>query len=330
MNFQDPWALLIVPIVPLVLWYVKRRRSAAVRYSSARFLEDLGTSFKVVVRRHLVFLRGGVLLLMLLAMARPQSFVAESRIETEGIDIVLAVDASTSMLAADFKLGGRRRNRLEVVKDVVEDFIQGRQHDRIGMVAFAGRAYTVCPLTLDYDWLSQNVDRVTIGMIEDGTAVGSGISSSLNRLKSTEAKGKVIILLTDGRSNAGTISPLVAAEAATALGIKIYTIGAGTKGLAPYPMRDVFGNIVYRPIKIDLDEDTLRKIAAETDGKYYRATDTESLREIYREIDRLEKTPIEERGYIEYEELFHLFLIPALALLLLEVVLANGMVRKIP
>jgi Ca-activated chloride channel family protein len=243
---------------------------------------------------------------------------------------VLAVDTSTSMLAEDFELGGERENRLVVVKEVMKDFISNRHSDRIGIVAFASGAYTVSPLTLDYGWLIQNLDRVKIGMIEDGTAVGLGVSSALNRLKDTEAKGKVVIVLTDGRNNAGNISPLMAAEAAKALNIKVYTIGAGTKGLAPYPAKDFFGNTVYRQVKIEIDEETLKRIANATDARYFRATDTKSLRSIYDEIDKLETTPIEEKGYTEYKELFHLFLIPGLVLLMLEVILKNTVLRRIP
>ena len=265
-----------------------------------------------------------------MALARPQSPIADLKIQTEGIDIVLSIDCSTSMLAEDFKLAGRRQNRLEVVKQVVKDFIKGRQNDRIGIVAFAARAYTACPLTLDYGWLLENLERIKIGLIEDGTAIGSGIASSLNRLNDIRAKSKVIILLTDGRNNTGKISPGVATEAARALKVKIYTIGAGTKGMAPYPVKDFFGNTVYQPAQIDIDEDTLRKIAQDSGGKYFRATDTESLREIYKEIDRLEKTIIEEKGYSEYEELFPYFLIPGLAILFLEIILTNTVFRKIP
>jgi len=272
----------------------------------------------------------GAVFCILLALARPQFPMEQSKIKTEGIDIVLLVDVSTSMLAEDFELDGRRVNRLEVAKDVVKDFIDGRPNDRIGIVAFAGRAYTVCPLTLDHNWLLQNLDRVKIAMVEDGTAVGSGIASALNRVKDANAKSKVIILLTDGVNNAGKISPITAAEAAKTLGIKVYAIGAGTDGLAPYPVRDFFGNTVYQPIKIEIDEATLKKIAQETNAKYFRATDTESLKHIYREIDKLEKTAIEEKGYVEYKELFPMFLIPGLILLLLEVLLTNTFLRRIP
>ncbi|MDD5691502.1 MAG: VWA domain-containing protein, partial [Candidatus Omnitrophica bacterium] len=241
-----------------------------------------------------------------------------------------AIDCSTSMLAEDFRLGGQRQNRIEVVKSVVKDFIMGRKNDRIAIVAFASRAYTVCPLTLDYGWLLDNLERVKTGLVEDGTAIGSGIATSLNRLKDAKAKSKVVILLTDGRNNTGKISPLTAAEAAKALKIKVYTIGAGSKGPVPYPVKDFFGNTVYQPVQIDIDEDTLIKIAEMTGAKYFRATDTESLRKIYKEIDSLEKTDIEESGYLEYNELFNVFLILALVFLLSDIVLSNTVLRKIP
>ncbi|MEA3306108.1 MAG: VWA domain-containing protein [Candidatus Omnitrophota bacterium] len=330
MTFQDPWILILLPVTLVFIFHARRKSKPGIKFSSGWFLKSLKPTLKTVLSQNIVFLRAGAIFLMVFALSRPQSPIEESRIRTEGIDIVLAVDCSTSMLAEDFKLGGKRQNRLEAVKNVIKDFIQGRTNDRIGLIAFASRAYTVCPLTLDYGWLLQNLERVKIGMMEDGTAIGSGIGSALNRLKDTKAKGKVIILLTDGRNNAGRISPLTAAEAAKALKAKVYTIGAGTKGLAPYPVKDFFGNTVYQPIKIDIDEDVLIKVASETNAKYFRATDTKSLKEIYKEIDTLEKTPIEEKGYSEYKELFPLFLIPGLALLFMEVILSSTILRRIP
>jgi len=331
MTFQHPWILLLLPVAAAVLLYsMKGERQPAVRFSTGSLLGGLKTTLKLRLLRGIIFLRMLALFLIIIALARPQLMLQESRIETEGIDIVLAVDTSTSMLAEDFELGGKRENRLEVVRDVVKDFISRRHSDRIGIVAFAAHAYTISPLTLDYGWLMQNLERVKIGMTEDGTAIGSGISSALNRLKDSEAKGKVVILLTDGRNNAGKISPLTAADAARALNIKVYTIGAGSKGLVPYPAKDFFGNTVYRQVQIDIDEETLKKIAEKTKALYYRATDTKSLRNIYAEIDKIEKTPIEEKGYTEYKELFHLFLIPALVILLMEVILKNTVLRRIP
>lgn len=331
MILQDPWILILIPVAAAVLLFsIKGERQPALRFSTGSLLSGLKPTLKLRLLRGIIFLRMLAVFLIISAMARPQLMLQESRIETEGIDIVLAVDTSTSMLAEDFELGGKRENRLEVVRDVVKNFISNRKSDRMGIVAFAAHAYTVAPLTLDYGWLMQNLERVKIGMIEDGTAIGSGLSTALNRLKDSEAKGKVVILLTDGRNNAGRISPLTAADAARALNIKVYTIGAGTDGLAPYPAKDFFGNTVYRQVKIEIDEDTLKKIAQKTKALYYRATDTKSLRNIYDEIDRIEKTPIEEKGYTEYKELFHLFLIPALVLLLMEFILKNTVLRRIP
>jgi Ca-activated chloride channel family protein len=331
MIFRAPLVLLLLPLVGLIIFYDKLKGPGpSIRFSSGRLVKDLRGSSKLAIARNMVFFRAAAFSLIIIALARPQAALDYSTIDTEGIDIVLAVDVSTSMLAEDFNVGGIRENRLEVAKRVMSEFIAGRTSDRIGIVAFAGRAYTVSPLTLDYSWLLQNLDRVEIGMIEDGTAIGSGISSALNRLSGTEAKSKVIILLTDGINNAGRISPLVAAEAARTFDTKIYAIGAGSKGLAPYPAKDYFGNTVYQPVKIDIDEDTLRKIAEKTNALYFRATDTESLRAIYKQIDSLEKAPVEEEGYTRYNELFGIFLMPALALIFLYILLNSTVMRKIP
>lgn len=335
MTFRNPWVLtFLLLLIPFVIYTKRKVKTPGFRFSSEKFLHGLGSSFKLKLAQNLILLRAAAVFLVIIALARPQSPIEESKIQTEGIDIVLAVDCSTSMLAEDFKLNGKRQNRLEVVKNVVKNFIEGRKNDRIAIIAFAGKAYAVCPLTLDYSWLLQNLERVETGTIEDGTAIGSGLASSLNRLKdiptNVGTKSKIIILLTDGRNNAGKISPITASEAAKALRIKVYTIGVGTKGLAPYPMKDFFGNTVYQPVKIDIDEDTLRQIAKETGAKYFRATDTKSLRTIYKEIDKLEKTPMEEKGYLEYKELFPKFLILGMILLLLEIVLGNTILRKNP
>lgn len=331
MFFHNPFILILLPVVFLIVLYANKRNvSVGFRFSSGELLSGLRSSWKVRLSAKLVFLRLAAYLLIIIALARPQSPISDSKARFEGIDIVLAIDCSTSMLAEDFKAGGKRINRLDVVKDVVKDFINGRKDDRIGIVAFSARPYTISPLTLDYGWLIQNLERVKAGMIEDGTAIGSGIATSLNRLKDTKAKSKIVILLTDGRNNAGKISPLTAAQAAEALKIKVYTIGAGAKGLAPYPAYDLFGNKVYQMVSVDIDEDTLQKIASLTNAKYYRATDTESLKKIYSEIDKLEKSPIEEKGYSQYNELFIYFLIPALIILLLEIILSNTLLRRIP
>ncbi|MCK4917462.1 MAG: VWA domain-containing protein [Candidatus Omnitrophica bacterium] len=331
MQFKDPIFLILLPIIVLAFIYIDRRRDIpGINFSSEIFLTSLKPTLKLRIRRNLKFLRIASMVLIILALARLQAPLEETKRQAEGIDIVLAIDCSTSMLAEDFTIRGVRINRLEAVKDVVEEFIKGRQSDRIGITAFAGRAYTVCPLTLDYSWLLKNLERIKIGAVEDGTAIGSGISTALNRLKDTEAKGKVIVLLTDGRNNAGKISPAIAAEAAKALGVKIYTIGAGTKGYAPYPAKNIFGNFVYRNIQIDIDEETLIDIASKTNAKYYRATDTESLRKIYKEINKLEKVIVQEKGYYNYKELFSLFLSLAIILLFVEIILKNTVLRIIP
>jgi len=282
------------------------------------------------VRPYLLGVRIVALCLLIVALARPQAPIADEKAQTEGIDIVLALDCSTSMRAEDFTLNGQRRNRVEVITSVVENFIKGREHDRIGIVAFAGRAYTLCPLTLDYDWLLSNLSRLHAGMIEDGTAIGSGLAASVNRLRNSNAKSKIIILLTDGRNNAGAITPLVAAQAAQAVGVKVYTIGAGSKGPVPYPVAEMFGRVVYEQVEVDLDEETLKSIADTTGGAYFRATDTQSLTQIYAAIDRMEKTPIEEKGYRAYEELFPYFLVPALMLLVCVLVVNGTLLRAIP
>ncbi|MBI4849779.1 MAG: VWA domain-containing protein [Nitrospirae bacterium] len=331
MHFQYLWVLILLPVAAVLILFSRRRgQQPALQFSTGELVGNLRATFKIKLHSNIFILRTAALFLIIFALARPQLITQESRIEREGIDIVLVIDVSTTMLAEDFELGVRRANRVDVVKDVVREFIKDRPDDRIGIVAFAGRAYSAAPLTLDHGWLLQNLDRIKVGVIEDGTAIGSGIGSALNRLKDTKAKSRIVILLTDGINNAGKISPLTAAEAAGALNIKVYTIGAGTKWLVPFPAKDMFGNKVYRNVKIEIDEELLKNIAEKTRAKYFRATDTDSLRNIYGEIDKLEKSRIEEKGYAEYEELFHLFLIPGLALLLLEVVLNNTVLRRIP
>ena len=332
-RLANPWILVLLALIPPVIYLRGRfetRLQSSLRFSDRDLVKGLKPSLRMALERKLIYLRAACLALLIIASARPQDTIEKTKIYVEGIDIVLAVDTSTSMRAMDFEMYGRRVDRLEVVKEVVSDFVTRRPNDKIGMVAFSAMAYTVCPLTLDHTWLEKNLERVKIGMIEDGTAIGSAITASLNRLKDTEAKEKIVILLTDGRNNAGRISPLAAAEAAAALGIRIYTIGAGTKGLAPYPVKDMFGNVELRPVQIEIDEKLLREIADTTGGMYFRATDTRSLKNIYNEIDQLEKTPMEEEGYNIYKELFGFILIPALVLLLLEVVLSNTFFRRIP
>ncbi len=331
LAFKYPPALLFILLVPvLALVLLKKRTESAFTFPSRDLVEGLKSTLRSRLIMVPVFLRLGAILLFILAFARPQSVLEGTKTISEGVDIVLALDTSTSMLAEDFKVGNTRINRFDVVRSVVKEFVQKRKDDRIGMVAFAARSYTVCPLTTDYGWLNENLDRVGIGIIEDGTAIGSAIASSCNRLRTSKTKSKIIILITDGINNAGSISPIMAAEAAKALGIKVYTICVGTKGLVPYPLRDVYGRKVYQNIPIEIDEEVLKRIASITGGKYYLASDTETLRKIYDDINRLEKSTIEHFGYKEYSELFYLFLIPGLFLLLLEILLANTIFMRVP
>lgn len=332
-TFAEPRLLIFLFFVPLFVLLVKlirRRTDAAFLFSSGELVKGLRPTLRMKARKYLILFRAAALTLIILAVARPQSVLEGSKTVSEGIDIVLAVDTSTSMLAEDFRKGNKRVNRFDVVREVVKEFIRKHKDDRIGLVAFAGRAYTVCPLTTDNNWLIENLDRVKVGMIEDATAIGSAIATSCNRLRTSKTKSRVIILLTDGINNAGTISPLVAAEAARALNIKIYTIGVGTKGLVPYPLKDVYGRTVYQNIQIEIDEEVLRKIADITGGKYFLATDTETLRKIYEEIGRLEKSAIEHHGYRDVNELFPIFLIPGIIILALEVLLCNTLFMKVP
>jgi Ca-activated chloride channel family protein len=331
MVLKTPWILLLIPVALLFVFWVRRKQGrSGLRFPSVDLVSSLHRTWKTDLSKLPFYLRVIVLVLMILALAGPRSILEETQHKTEGIDIVLAIDASGSMQAEDFKMKGKRYNRLAVVKDVVHDFIDRRPHDRIGLVAFAGKAYTVSPLTTDHSWLKTNLDRIDFNVIQDGTAVGSALASSLARLKKSQAKSKMIILLTDGINNAGKIAPLEAAEAARALKVKVYTIGAGTKGFVPFPVTDVWGRRYYQEVRIDIDEATLQEIAAITGAKYFRATDTESLRQIYQEIDAMEKTEIEEFGYREYRELFVVVLALGLILLFIEMILSNTLLLRLP
>ena len=331
MELKTPLALILVFAVPALLWFFHRRRKGqAFGFSSAQILEAVGGSWKTRFGFIPFALRLIAIGLICFALAGPRKVLEESKTTTEGIDIVLALDCSGSMAAEDFTINGQRQNRFEIVKKVVGEFIQGRKDDRLALVAFSGRAYTVCPLTTDRNWLLANLDRLHLGIIEDGTAIGSGIASSLSRFKESKAKSKVVILLTDGDNNAGRIDPASAAKTAAAMGVKVYTIGVGAEGMIPFPVRDMFGRKFYQNIQSDLNEDLLRKIADETHAKFFRATDTTSLRHVYKDIDSLEKTKIEQSGYKQYEELFGIFVIAALLALALELALINTAFLKIP
>jgi Ca-activated chloride channel family protein len=330
MRFEDSWLLLLGLTIPLVGYhYMKRDGSGRLKFPTLGTLKRLPTSGSVYLRHSLIVLRSLCILLLVLAIARPQSGKKTTEIISEGVDIILVLDTSGSMQALDFKAENGRINRLEVVKNVVADFIAGRENDRLGMVVFAEQAFTQCPLTLDHGVLLEFLDKVEIGMAGDGTAIGSAIGTAVKRLKDIKAKSKVIILLTDGRNNMGRLTPEKAAEIAQKYGIKIYTIGVGTKGKAPFLVNTLFGpRYVYQ--QVDLDEDTLMRIARTTGGQYFRATDTESLKNIYARIDKLEKSKVKVKEYTEYNELFSWPLMGALSLMLVEIVLANTRFRKIP
>lgn len=331
-RFASPECLLLLLLVPLIgAVAYRKQRGTALLFSSLSILKQMHRPRLFIARYGLPTMRCLALTGCVLALARPQSGKEETRIYTEGIDIVLCIDVSSSMRALDFELNGKPHDRLFAVKHVIKNFIKRRKDDRIGVVVFARYPYTQCPLTTDYGVLLQLLDSVEIGMIEDGTAIGSALASAVNRLKNSKAKSRVIILLTDGRNNCGKIDPLTAAELAKALGIKVYTVGAGSDApYIPYPVQTPFGVQIIRQPQIEIDEQTLREIAKIAGGKYYRATDTAGLDKTYQEIDRMEKTREEVHKYREYKELFPYFLVPALGLLLVEILLANSRFQKLP
>jgi Ca-activated chloride channel family protein len=330
-RFLQPewfWLLALLPVV--LLWRGRRGPVAAIEYSDISLARDVarrGRSRIGLLLWLLPILAGA---LMIVGLARPQRADGRTLITANGIDIVLGLDVSGSMQALDFQIDHQRVNRIEVVKSVVSKFIEERQDDRIGIIAFAGTPYLVSPITLDHDWLQQNLERVAVGSVDDGTAIGSALAASVNRLRLTQAKSKVVILLTDGVNNTGKISPLAAAEAAKAMGIKVYTIGVGVRGEAPLPVRDGAGNWHVVTAKVDVDEKTLQAIADETGGKFYRATDTDSLQRIYEQINRLEKTAQTVQKFEHTEELYPYALIPALAILGLSLLLQQTRLRRLP
>lgn len=319
MSWGNPeclWLLLLLPmLIGLQFWrYFKDRRPTLI-FSDTSKLTDLPGNWRKYgiwlgpIARWLAFA------LIVMALARPQLKNTTVERSAEGIDIVLVLDISTSMKAEDLK-----PNRFEAAKSVAIDFIDKRLSDRIGLVVFARKSFTVVPPTLDYQLLKQLLDDVQMGIVEDGTAIGMGIATAVNRLKESEAKSKVIILLTDGQNNSGEIDPVTAADLAVTYGIKIYTIGAGTRGTAPYPVQDPIFGKRYQNVKVDIDEEMLTEIASMSDGAYFRATNTERLEEIYNQIDELEKTEIEELIYTDYEDLYPWYLLPAIALVLFSIV----------
>ena len=328
-RFVDPWYLSLLLVVPfLFLWYFKRKgmKPASIKFSK---VDPILTSGSVKNPRYRDWLFIGRLLALsffIMSFARPQSGARSSEVETEGIDIILAMDVSTSMLAEDLK-----PNRIQAAQSVAKEFIKGRQNDRLGMVIFARQSFLQCPLTLDYGVLLTFLDKMEVATPDwDGTAIGMGIANAVSRLKDSKAKSKVIILLTDGVNNAGEIDPITSAQMAKTFGIRIYTIGAGTRGTALYPIDDPIFGKRYVSMPVEIDEGSLQNIAEITEGRYFRATDEHKLSEIYNEIGQLEKTKIQVKEFTRYNELYIYFLVIGLFGLLTETILSHTRYRKIP
>lgn len=321
-------AILIAGLIWFQLKY-RRARSATIKYSDIKIVKRAARTNRQRFRFLLTVLRVLALVLFIVAFARPRSGTEYQEVTSEGIDIMLCLDVSSSMQAEDFK----PNNRLYVCKEEIKKFVDKRatqSNDRIGLVVFARYSYTQCPLTTDYGVLLNFIDQVDFGVVEDGTAIGMALANAVNRLRESPAKSKVIILLTDGDNNAGEIDPITAANLAAAFEIKVYTIGAGKPGNAMFPYQDpIFGKrYVYQPTKID--EETLKQIAEKTSGKFYRARSGQELEEIYNLIDKLEKTEVEVASHVQYKEMFYFFAYAGLAFLVLEMVLANSYFRKLP
>jgi|SRR5690554_6755726 len=326
-TFAYPWILyflLLIPAMALWYWYKGRNNQPVVNYSSLRIFNEVKPTWRERLKYLPPVLRMAGVGLLIIALARPQNFQSGENIYTEGIDIAMVLDISGSMLAEDLK-----PNRLNAAKNVIDEFVQARISDRIGLVVFARDAFTQCPLTVDYAVLRNLLKDIKSGMIEDGTAIGNAIANGVNRLKESKAKSKVMILLTDGVNNAGEVDPLSAAQIAKTFNIRVYTIGVGTRGEAPYPVQTPFGTR-YQMVPVEIDENVLKEISRLTDGEYFRATDNKKLKEIYETIDKLEKTKIEITSYRNAKELYYGWLGAGVVLLLLELGLSGTVLRKLP
>jgi Ca-activated chloride channel family protein len=334
-RFEDPWLLVFLLIIPVMLFYqFKKMKINRIRFSSLANFQKLFKSHSLFFRHLVLALRLVAIILLTIALARPQSGIKSKEVLAEGIDIMLCVDTSKSMQALDlaeitYPFPGKGENRLGIAKKVISEFIKGRKYDPIGIVVFGDEAFTQCPLTIDYRILLTFIDQLEVGMAGDSTAIGSALGVCIKRLKDRPSVSKVIILLTDGRSNAGNVTPVNAANIAKSFNIKTYTIGVGREGNVPFPINASDGkNIEYK--SLDLDEKSLKKIAGITGGTYYRAENRRGLEYIYDKIDELEKTQVEIQHYMNYDELFFWFLISGLACLFLEIILGNTRLRKIP
>ncbi len=331
-SFANPWVLLLLLVLP-VLAILKGRfgGTAGITFSTTAALAKFGQRRRSRAGALLGLLAHLAIAALVIGLARPQLGRTLTRVQASGVDIMLVLDVSRSMLAEDFTIGSQRANRLEAVKQVTEEFIRQRPNDRIGIMAFAGRPYLVSPLTLDHEWLIRNLERLQIGMVEDGTAIGSALAAAANRFKDKTTKTKLIVLLSDGDNNAGRVTPITAAEAAKALGIRVYTIGAGTNGRAvPFPFQDPFGRTVYQNIQMEFNEGTLKEIASLTKGQYFYAGDTDALEKTFGEIDQMEKTKVEVEKTADYRDLFQWFLAAGFGLLSLETLLSQTVWKRLP
>lgn len=331
MTLHHPWLLLLLLLVPPLVWLRHaRRRRGALRFGDTRALPLLPPSLSILLQPVFPALYGAGLVLLVIAIARPQKGLDESIVRTEAVDIVLCVDLSPSMRALDFSTPQQRVSRVDAVKRVVEAFVEARKDDRIGIVGFAGLAYTIAPLTLEHGWLIQRLRQMNAGDLGQRTAVGDGLASAVNRLRDSKAKSKVVVLLTDGASNAGRMDPLNAAQAAQGLGIKVYTIGAGKPGMVPVAVTTPWGQEQITTMPSDLDEESLKKIAAITGAEFFKAEDERRLRDVYAQIDRMEKTEVEVQQYTRFEERFQPWLWTGLGCLLLERLLASTRLGRLP
>lgn len=326
-KFANPYFFLLLLLIPTMVafyfFYLNKKRTQ-LTFSGLENFKGIKPSFKQKYSFLPFLLKLIAFVLAIIALARPQSSMSGQNIKTEGIDIMMALDISASMLAEDLK-----PNRIDAAKKVAEEFIDSRPNDRIGLVVFSGESFTQCPLTTDHAVLKNLFTGIESGMLADGTAIGEGLGTAVNRIRNSKAKSKVIILLTDGVNNVGSIAPETAGEIAKTFGIRVYTIGVGTIGMAPYPFKTPFG-IQYQNIEVQIDEAILKQIASETDGKYFRATNSSKLKEIYNEIDKLEKTKIDVTEFHNYTEEFYPWAIAAALILLLDIILRYTLFKKLP